>query len=62
VASLGGGALVLKQGEKVVVVVRGSPGSGRPLFIGGVRRFGRGFFFELEELRWPAMAVEISRR
>jgi hypothetical protein len=50
---------MLKQGEKVAVVVRGSLGSGRPLFIGGVRRFGRGFFFELEELRWPAMLENI---
>jgi hypothetical protein len=48
---------VLKQGEKVTVVVCGSPGSGQPLFIGGIRRFGQGFF-DLEELRWPAMAVE----
>jgi hypothetical protein len=40
----GGGAPVLKQGEKVAVVVRANPGSGRPLFISGVRRLGWGFF------------------
>jgi hypothetical protein len=27
----GGGTPVLNQGEKVAVVMRGSPGSGRPL-------------------------------
>jgi hypothetical protein len=40
----GGGALVLGQGKEVAVVRCGGPGSGRPLFIGGERRFGRGFF------------------
>jgi hypothetical protein len=44
VASLARRCPVLKQGEKVAVVVRGSPGSDRPLFIGGVRRFGQGYF------------------
>jgi hypothetical protein len=40
----GGGAPVCKREESSVVVVRGGPGSGRPLFIGGIRRFGRPIF------------------
>jgi hypothetical protein len=38
------GAPVCKREESLVVVVRGGPGSGRPLFIGGVRWFGRPIF------------------
>jgi hypothetical protein len=65
VASLGGGAPVLKQGEKVAVVVRGSPGGGRHLFIGGLRRFGRGFFlssrsFDVRQWRWKYPSVDPS--
>jgi hypothetical protein len=43
-AGYGRRAPVLKQGRKVVVVVRGRPGSGRPLFICGISRFGRPIF------------------
>jgi hypothetical protein len=39
----GGGGELGREGE-MVVEVRVSPGSGRPLFIGGIRRFRRGIF------------------
>jgi hypothetical protein len=40
----GGDAPVCKREESSVVVVRSGPGSGRLLFIGGIRRFGRPIF------------------
>jgi hypothetical protein len=44
-AVLGGGdASVFKREGSSVVVVRGEPGSCRPLFIGGIRWFGRPIF------------------
>jgi hypothetical protein len=62
-AGYGRQAPALRQGRKVAVVVRcGGLGSGRPPFIGGGRRFGRGFF-ELGKLRGSTMAGrKISRR
>jgi hypothetical protein len=62
----GGGAVELGEGGEVAVEVRGGLGSGRPLFIGGERRFGRGFL-ELGKLqqwrwRWKYLVVDPFRQ
>jgi hypothetical protein len=52
----GGDALVLGKGKEVAVVRCGGPGSGRPLFIGGERQFGRGFFLSSGSFEGSTMA------
>jgi hypothetical protein len=56
-AGYGRRAPMLRLGKKVAVVVRGSPGSGQPLFISGIRRFGRPIF----RARGASVAVKESR-
>jgi hypothetical protein len=51
VPAMGGGALVLRQGREVAVVVRDAAGNGAGLLIAGVRRFEGGI-----SLRRPAAA------